>query len=49
MLLVENEDTEGYNVHLDSVNEREFVTKSRRDKVEEAFERTCKEQNGLEA
>ena len=48
MPLVENEDTEGYNVHLDSVNEREFVTQSRRDKVE-AFERICKEQNDLEA
>ena len=43
-----SDDTEGYDVQLNSVNEREFVTERRGDKVE-ALERMNKEQNDSEA
>ena len=46
--LIVSEDTEGYDVQLNSVNEREFVTERRGDKVE-ALERMNKEQNDSEA
>ena len=45
---IASEDTGGYDVQLNSGNERELVTERRGDKVE-ALERMNKEQNDLEA